>query len=98
MRYAGHNTVRTADRPILGGGLDPVVTLSQQAAQLGVRLQTLYDLRSYGRGLRGFGWAVTFSSGIAACWAWARAASSGSPPASHYANLSEAGVQTAVAM
>jgi len=35
-------------------GLDPVVTLSQLAAQLGVSVQTLYDLRSQGRGPRGF--------------------------------------------
>jgi excisionase family DNA binding protein len=35
-------------------GLDSVVTLSQLAAQLGVRVQTLYDLRSQGRGPRGF--------------------------------------------
>ncbi len=35
-------------------GFDPVVTLSQLAAQLGVSVQTLYDLRSQGRGPRGF--------------------------------------------
>jgi excisionase family DNA binding protein len=34
--------------------LDPVVTMSQLAAQLGVSVQTLYDLRSQGRGPRGF--------------------------------------------
>ena len=34
--------------------LDPVVTLAQLAAQLGVTVQTLYDLRSQGRGPRGF--------------------------------------------
>lgn len=34
--------------------LGPVVTLSQLAAQLGVSLQTMYDLRSQGRGPRGF--------------------------------------------
>jgi excisionase family DNA binding protein len=34
--------------------LAPVVTLSQLAAQLGVTVQTLYDLRSQGRGPRGF--------------------------------------------
>ena len=32
----------------------PVVTLSQLATQLGVSVQTLYDLRSQGRGPRGF--------------------------------------------
>jgi len=31
-----------------------VLTLSQLAAQLGVTVQTLYDLRSQGRGPRGF--------------------------------------------
>ncbi len=35
-------------------GLGPVLTLSQLAAQLGVTVQTLYDLRSQGRGPRGF--------------------------------------------
>jgi excisionase family DNA binding protein len=45
---------RTADRPSSEGGLDRVVTLSQLAAQLGVNVQTLYDLRSQGRGPRGF--------------------------------------------
>lgn len=44
----------TAHPPTSEGGLDPVVTLSQLAAQLGVRVQTLYDLRSQGRGPRGF--------------------------------------------
>ena len=34
--------------------LGPVLTLSQLAAQLGVSVQTLYDLRSQGRGPRGF--------------------------------------------
>ena len=34
--------------------LDPVVTMSQLASQLGVSVQTLYDLRSQGRGPRGF--------------------------------------------
>ena len=35
-------------------GLGPVLTLSQLATQLGVSVQTLYDLRSQGRGPRGF--------------------------------------------
>lgn len=35
-------------------GLGPVFTLSQLAEQLGVTVQTLYDLRSQGRGPRGF--------------------------------------------
>jgi excisionase family DNA binding protein len=35
-------------------GLGPVITLSQLASQLGVSVQTLYDLRSQGRGPRGF--------------------------------------------
>src|SRR5688572_27710494 len=34
--------------------LDPVITMSQLAGQLGVSVQTLYDLRSQGRGPRGF--------------------------------------------
>ncbi len=34
--------------------LGPVLTLSQLADQLGVTVQTLYDLRSQGRGPRGF--------------------------------------------
>lgn len=34
--------------------LGPVLTLSQLATQLGVTVQTLYDLRSHGRGPRGF--------------------------------------------
>jgi hypothetical protein len=34
--------------------LGPVLTLSQLAAQLGVTVKTLYDLRSQGRGPRGF--------------------------------------------
>jgi excisionase family DNA binding protein len=34
--------------------LGSVLTLSQLAAQLGVTVQTLYDLRSQGRGPRGF--------------------------------------------
>ena len=34
--------------------LDPVLTLSQLATQLGVSVQTLYDLRCQGRGPRGF--------------------------------------------
>ena len=35
-------------------GPSTFVTLSQLAAQLGVSVQTLYDLRSQGRGPRGF--------------------------------------------
>jgi excisionase family DNA binding protein len=34
--------------------LSAFVTLSQLASQLGVSVQTLYDLRSQGRGPRGF--------------------------------------------
>jgi len=34
--------------------LGPVLTLPQLAAQLGVSVQTLYDLRCQGRGPRGF--------------------------------------------
>jgi len=35
-------------------GLGAVITLSQLATQLGVSVQTLYDLRCQGRGPRGF--------------------------------------------
>jgi excisionase family DNA binding protein len=45
---------RTADRSSAAHRLDPVVTMSQLASQLGVSVQTLYDLRSQGRGPRGF--------------------------------------------
>ena len=41
-------------RPSRNYRLDAVVTLSQLASQLGVSVQTLYDLRSQGRGPRGF--------------------------------------------
>ncbi len=42
-------SVRSSEREIF-----VVVTLSELAAQLGVSVQTLYDLRSQGRGPRGF--------------------------------------------
>ena len=45
--------------------LSPFVTLSQLAAQLGVSVQTLYDLRSQGRGPRGSASAVSSGSGLA---------------------------------
>lgn len=45
---------QTAGHTSSGDGIDPIVTLSQLAAQLGVTVQTLYDLRSQGRGPRGF--------------------------------------------
>lgn len=35
-------------------GLDTVLSLSELAARLGVTVQTIYDLRSQGRGPRGF--------------------------------------------
>ncbi len=41
-------SARSSERKIV------VVTLSELAAQLGVSVQTLYDLRSQGRGPRGF--------------------------------------------
>ena len=44
--HEDHNTSRDGARLVL--------TLSQLAAQLGVPVQTLYDLRSQGRGPRGF--------------------------------------------
>ena len=44
--------LQTTTRP--DAALGAVLTLSQLAAQLGVTVQTLYDLRSQGRGPRGF--------------------------------------------
>ncbi|WP_159500028.1 AlpA family transcriptional regulator [Microbacterium sp. 18062] len=35
-------------------GLEPVLSLAELAARLGVPVQTLYDLRSQGRGPRAF--------------------------------------------
>ncbi|MGZ6795110.1 MAG: helix-turn-helix transcriptional regulator [Nocardioidaceae bacterium] len=40
--------------PVSRDGLEPVLTLSELAAHLAVSVQTLYDLRSQGRGPRGF--------------------------------------------
>ena len=37
-----------------GEPVEPVLTLSELAAALAVNVQTLYDLRSKGRGPRGF--------------------------------------------
>ena len=45
---------QTRGHPSSEPRLDPVVTMSQLAAQLGVSVQTIYDLRSQGRGPRGF--------------------------------------------
>ena len=45
--------MKTTTHPAVAS-LGPVLTLSQLAAQLGVTVQTLYDLRSQGRGPRGF--------------------------------------------
>jgi excisionase family DNA binding protein len=45
----GMDTTSTAHDTI-----EPVLTLSQLAAHLSVNVQTLYDLRSKGRGPRGF--------------------------------------------
>jgi excisionase family DNA binding protein len=45
---------QTANRSSSEQGLHRVVTMSQLALQLGVSVQTLYDLRSQGRGPRGF--------------------------------------------
>jgi len=61
---------RTADRPSSGSGLDTVVTLTQLAAELGVGAQTLYDLRSQGRGPRGFrvGRELRFRVSEVAAW------------------------------
>jgi excisionase family DNA binding protein len=49
----GHLVCMTTTTPS-EAALGPVLTLSQLAGQLGVTVQTLYDLRSQGRGPRGF--------------------------------------------
>lgn len=51
-------------------GLGPVLTLSQLATQLGVTVQTLYDLRSQGRGPRGLrvGRELRFRVGEVETW------------------------------
>ena len=43
-----------ADATDAHGALEPILTLSQLAATLSVSVQALYDLRSKGRGPRGF--------------------------------------------
>ncbi len=43
------NTHPSPDEPV-----EPVLTLSELAAAMAVSVQTLYDLRSKGRGPRGF--------------------------------------------
>ena len=50
--------------------LGTVLTLSQLATQLGVTVQTLYDLRSQGRGPRGFrvGRELRFRVGEVEAW------------------------------
>ena len=45
---------QTTEHAVAEHLLDPVISLSQLAVELGVSLQTLYDLRSQGRGPRGF--------------------------------------------
>lgn len=47
-------TTNTRDTTDTRDGLDAVLTLSELAAGLRVRVQTIYDLRSQGRGPRGF--------------------------------------------
>lgn len=49
VHLGGMDTTTTARDTI-----EPVLTLSQLAAHLSVNVQTLYDLRSKGRGPRGF--------------------------------------------
>ena len=51
-------------------GLGPVVTLSELASQLGVSLQTMYDLRSQGRGPRGFRVGREFRFRVSEVDAW----------------------------
>jgi excisionase family DNA binding protein len=60
----------TRSHPSSEHGLDPVVTMSQLAARLGVSVQTFYDLRSQGRGPRGFrvGRELRFRVGEVDAW------------------------------
>jgi excisionase family DNA binding protein len=50
--------------------IEPVLTISDLAAHLSVSVQTLYDLRSKGRGPRGFrvGRELRFRQGEVAAW------------------------------
>jgi excisionase family DNA binding protein len=50
--------------------LDTVLSLSELAARLGVSVQTIYDLRSQGRGPRGFrvGRELRFRAGEIDTW------------------------------
>jgi excisionase family DNA binding protein len=56
---ARHPTARLAHLPAMdtnnlrGEALEPVLSMSQLAARLPVSVQTIYDLRSQGRGLHG---------------------------------------------
>jgi excisionase family DNA binding protein len=61
---------QTATRSPSEHGLDPVVTMSQLASQLGVTVQTLYDLRSQGRGPRGFRVGRELRFRISEVYAW----------------------------
>jgi len=47
-------SLQTTDTARHDDALEPVLSLSELAAQLCVSVQTLYDLRSQGRGPRGF--------------------------------------------
>ena len=51
-RLAHLDCMKTTTHPEMA--LGPVLSLSQLAAQLGVSVQTLYDMRCQGRGPRGF--------------------------------------------
>jgi len=62
-RALGRSRIRSGLRAHLCGmeinnahldAFEPVLSLSELAARLGVSVQTLYDLRSQGRGPRGF--------------------------------------------
>ena len=52
------------------GGLDRALSLSQLAARLGVKPQTIYDLRSEGRGPKGFriGSQLRFRESVIDAW------------------------------
>ena len=54
VHLVGMDTDFPADTAASRAGLEPVLTLSELAAALAVSVQTLYDLRSAGRGPRGF--------------------------------------------
>ncbi len=63
LRGMGHEESRD-------GGLDRALSLSQLADRLGVKPQTIYDLRSAGRGPKGFriGTQLRFRESVIDAW------------------------------